>query len=315
MTMPSWFRRDKSGKNCYQFFDFMNFRGLYTALVTPFCGGKLDEEAFRKLIEFQIQGGVDGIVPVGTTGESPVLSVDEHLRVIELAVKYADDRVHVVAGSGANSTEEAIKLTQAAERLGATGSLQVCPYYNRPSQEGIYRHYKAIAEATALPLMLYNIPGRCGVEIAVDTVAKLAKDCPNIRAIKEAGGDVDRINQLVQAVPEGFGILSGDDALTLPFMSCGACGLVSVASNLIPSEMKAIVDACSSYDYAEALNLQKKYYPLLKCLMSIDRNPVPIKAALALKGMMGGEIKLPMVELSEGNKAVVADMMRQYGII
>lgn len=293
----------------------MNFQGLYTALVTPFRNGRVDEEAYCKLIEQQIAAGVTGIMPAGTTGESPVLSVDEHLGVIELAVKCAAGRIQVVAGTGANSTEEAIKLTQAAEKLGADGSLQVCPYYNRPSQEGIYQHYRTIAKATSLPIMLYNIPGRCGVEIEVETVVRLANDCPNIQSIKEAAGDTDRVNQLVMALPDGFCVLSGDDCLALPFMACGGRGLVSVTSNLIPAEMKSLIDACLSNRYDEALSLQKKYYPLMKTLMTLDRNPVPIKAAMTLTGLMDGEIRLPLVALDAGKQETLASCMRKYGII
>lgn len=293
----------------------MNFQGLYTALVTPFRNGKVDEDAYCKLIERQIEAGVDGVVPVGTTGESPVLSVEEHLRVIELAVKCSAGRVQVIAGTGANSTAEAIELTADAEKLGVTGSLQVCPYYNRPSQEGIYRHFRAIAESTSLPIMLYSIPGRCGVEIGVDTTARLAKDCPNMIAIKEAGGDVDRVSQLVQVLPDGFTVLSGDDGLTLPFMACGASGLVSVASNLIPAQMRELVDYCLNNNYAGALAWQKKYYPLLRTLMTLERNPMPIKAALALTGAMDGEIRLPMVELGEKQQAVLSGVLKEYGIL
>lgn len=293
----------------------MNFQGLYTALVTPFRNGNVDQDAFCKLVESQIAAGVTGIVPVGTTGESPVLSVEEHLNVIELAVKCAKGRVQVMAGTGANSTEEAIRLTQEAERLGVDASLQVCPYYNRPSQEGLYRHYKTIAAATSLPIMLYNIPGRCGVEIAVETVARLATDCPNINAIKEAGGDADRVSRLVEVLPRGFGILSGDDCLSVPFMSVGASGLVSVASNLIPAEMKSMVDACLAWDYAKAFEIHTKLYPLLKCLMTIDRNPIPIKGAMAIAGMMESEIRLPLTELSDAQRQVVEQMMRRYGLI
>ena len=200
----------------------MHFSGTYTALITPFRDGKIDVPAYQSLIERQIVGGVDGIVPCGTTGESPTLDTDEHLDVIRLAVEFAAGRCEVVAGTGSNATAEAVELTAAAEKLGATGSLQICPYYNKPSQEGLYRHFKAIAEATSLPIMLYSIPGRSVIEISTETTARLAADCPNIAAIKEAGGSVDRVNQLVQAVPDDFAVFCGDDPLTLPFIACGA---------------------------------------------------------------------------------------------
>lgn len=293
----------------------MSFKGTFTALVTPFSGDKIDESAYTRLIERQIKAGVSGIVPVGTTGESPTLGIEEHLRVIELAVQVADKRIQVIAGTGANSTAEAIELTQAAERLGVDGSLQVCPYYNKPSQEGVYRHFKAIAESSALPLMLYSIPGRSGIEIAVETVARLATDCPTIVSIKEAGGTVERVNQLVQALPESFTILSGDDPLTLPFMSCGAVGLVSVTSNIVPEIMVSLVNACLANDYAEALRLQKIYYPLMKGIMGLDTNPVPIKSALALQGHMSDEIRLPLVPLSEDKTETLRKLLLSFGLL
>jgi len=203
-------------------------------MVTPFKNGKLDEPAFTRLIQNQIKGGVDGIVPVGTTGESPTVDCDEHIHIIELSVKLAAGKIKVLAGTGANATAEAIELTRAAERAGADGSLQVAPYYNKPSQEGLYQHFKAIARSTKLPLVLYSIPGRCGVEIAVDTVQRLATDCKNIVGIKEAGGNCDRISKLRAALGPKFEIMSGDDSLTLPFMAVGAQGVISVASNIIP---------------------------------------------------------------------------------
>ena len=199
----------------------MSFSGTYTAIITPFRDGAIDNDAFRALIDRQVAAGITGIVPVGTTGESPTLDTEEHIEVIRLAVEYAAGRCEVVAGTGANSTAEAIELTEAAAEVGATGTLQVCPYYNKPSQEGLYRHFKAIAECSDLPVMLYSIPGRSVIEISVETIARLANDCPTIVSVKEAGGKSDRVNQLIQAVPEGFTILSGDDPLTLPFMACG----------------------------------------------------------------------------------------------
>ncbi len=290
----------------------MKFQGLYTALTTPFRNGTIDEQAFEALIESQIAAGVSGIVPVGTTGESPTLSVEEHLRVIELAVHYAAGRVQVIAGAGANCTAEAIELVKEAESVGADGTLQVCPYYNKPSQEGVYRHFRTIAESSSLPIMLYSIPGRCGIEISVETIARLARDCKTIIAVKEAGGSVDRVNQLIQAVPEDFSILCGDDGLCLPFMACGAVGLVSVTSNLVPQAMHQLVQACLDGHYHEALALQKKYYPLMKTLMTLDGNPATIKAAMAMKGVMTSEIRLPLVELSEEKKKILSGILSQF---
>ena len=293
----------------------MKYQGLYTAIVTPFKNGQVDYEAFKALIEAQIAGGVDGIVPMGTTGESPTVSTEEHLEVIRVCIETVAGRCQVIAGTGANCTAEAIELTKAAAAMGADGTLQVCPYYNKPNQEGVYQHFKAIAEATDLPIMLYSIPGRSGIEIAVDTVARLAADCPTIVAIKEAGGSVERVNQLVQALPEGFAVLSGDDGLTVPFISCGAVGLVSVTSNVAPAEMKALVDAALNGDGKKALELQKKYYPLMKGLMSLDVNPVPVKAALALRGNIGWDIRLPLVPLAEEKHGKLAELLKNFNLL
>ena len=291
------------------------FAGTFTALITPFREGHLDCDAFQALIERQIAAGIAGIVPVGTTGESPTLDSDEHLAVIKAAVEFADGKIKVLAGSGANSTREAIHLTQAAEAMGADASLQVCPYYNKPSQEGLYQHYKTVAENTGLPIMLYSVPGRSVIEIGIETVARLANDCENIVSNKEAGGSVDRVNQLVQAVPEDFQILSGDDPLTLPFMSCGAVGLVSVASNLIPEVMVSLVNRCLEGEYGEALELQKRYYPLLSGLMSFDTNPVPIKSAVALQGHCTSELRLPLIPLSDEKTKSLRGLLKTYGLL
>ncbi len=291
------------------------FAGTFTALITPFRDGHLDRDAFQALIERQIAAGITGVVPVGTTGESPTLDSDEHLAVVKAAVEFADGKIKVLAGSGANSTREAIHLTQAAEAMGADASLQVCPYYNKPSQEGLYQHYKTVAENTGLPIMLYSVPGRSVIEIGIETGSRLANDCDNIVANKEAGGSVDRVNQLVQAVPEDFQILSGDDPLTLPFMSCGAVGLVSVASNLIPEVMVSLVNRCLEGEYGEALELQKRYYPLLSGLMSLDTNPVPIKSAVALQGHCISELRLPLIPLSDEKTESLRGLLKTYGLL
>lgn len=290
----------------------MHFSGTYTALITPFREGKIDVPAFKALIERQIAGNITGIVPVGTTGESPTLDMDEHIEVIRLAVEFAAGRCEVVAGTGANATREAIELTQAAEKLGATGSLQVCPYYNKPSQEGLYQHYKAIAAETSLPLMLYSVPGRSSIEIAVETAVRLAQDCPNIVSIKEAGGSVERVNQLVNALPASFSVLCGDDPLTLPFMVCGAVGLVSVATNIIPATMSELVKLCLAGDFSAAAALHKKTYPLMKGIMSLDVNPVPIKSAAALMGHCSDEFRLPLVGLNAESNAKLASLLREF---
>jgi 4-hydroxy-tetrahydrodipicolinate synthase len=293
----------------------MRFTGTYTALITPFRDGAIDATAFQSLIERQISGGVDGIVPVGTTGESPTVDTKEHLEVIRLAVEFAAGRCEVIAGTGANATAEAIELTQAAEKIGATSTLQVCPYYNKPSQEGLYLHYKAIAESTSLPVMLYSVPGRSSIEISPETTARLAADCPNIVAIKEAGGSVDRVNQLIQAVPDDFGILCGDDPLTLPFIATGACGLVSVAANLIPDIMARLVRACLNGSFDEALVLQKHYYPLMRGLMTLDVNPVPIKSAIALQGHCKPDFRLPLAPLSADQNSKLISLLESYNLL
>ena len=221
----------------------------------------------------------------------------------------------MVAGTGANATLEAIELTEKAEALGATGSLQVCPYYNKPSQEGLYKHFKAVADATSLPIMLYSIPGRSVIEISTETVARLANDCENVTAVKEAGGSVDRVNQLVQDCPEGFAILSGDDPLTLPFMSCGATGLVSVASNIIPDVMAKLVRACLNGSYDEALALQKQYYPLLRGLMSFDVNPVPVKTAAYLMGMCTPELRLPLCSMPDEKIQDLKTLLDEFNLL
>lgn len=293
----------------------MKYQGLYTAIITPFKDNQVDYDALKALVEAQIAAGVDGIVPVGTTGESPTLGHDEHMEVIRRTIEFVAGRCQVIAGTGSNSTVEAIEMTKEAEAMGADGTLQVCPYYNKPSQEGLYQHFRAIAENTKLPILLYSIPGRSVIEIAVDTVVRLAKDCPNITAIKEAGGSVERVNQLVNALPADFAVLSGDDGLTVPFISCGAVGLVSVTSNVAPAEMKELVTAALSGDGHRALALQKKYYPLMKGLMSLDTNPVPIKAALALRGDISWEIRMPLVPLAEEKHAKLAALLKNFNLL
>jgi len=278
------------------------FRGTFTALVTPFRDGGIDTSAFEKLIEAQIAAGITGIVAVGTTGESPTLSHEEREQVIRLAVATAKKRCQVLAGTGSNATHHAVADTKAAEKLGVDGALLVAPYYNKPSQEGLFRHFKTVADATPLPIMLYNIPGRCGVDIAPDTVARLAKECRNIVSIKEASGSVERVSELRAHLPESFTILSGDDSLTLPFMSVGAVGVVSVASNLFPAEICALVHAYQSGDAKLAENLHRKLFPLFKDLF-IEPNPVPVKTALGWRGAMSGECRLPLCEMSEANQA------------
>lgn len=290
------------------------FTGTYTAIVTPFKSGKVDEASLSRLIKAQIRGGVDGVVPVGTTGESPTLSYEEHMAVVEFTVRAAAGKVKVLAGTGGNSTEEAIYLTKAAERAGADGSLQVAPYYNKPTQEGLYQHFKAIATATKLPIVLYSIPGRCGIEIAVETVRRLASDCKNIVGIKEAGGVPDRVSQIRAACGAKFVILSGDDSLTLPFMAVGADGVVSVASNVIPREVSNMVRAFAEGRSAAALKLHAKFFPLFRNLF-VEANPGPVKAALSMMGMMEADLRLPLVQMEAKNRELVRATLEQCGIL
>jgi 4-hydroxy-tetrahydrodipicolinate synthase len=287
------------------------FRGTFTALVTPFRDGVIDTSAFEKLIETQLAAGITGIVAVGTTGESPTLSHEEREQVIRLAVTVANKRCQVLAGTGSNATHHAVADTKMAEKIGADGALLVAPYYNKPSQEGLFRHFKTIADATSLLIVLYNIPGRCGVDIGPDTVVRLAKECRNIVSIKEASGSVERVSELRRRLPESFTILSGDDSLTLPFMAVGAVGVVSVATNLFPSQVCALVRACESGDLKSAEKLHRKLLPLFKDLF-IEPNPVPVKTALEWRGAMSGEVRLPLCEMSESNQARLRKTLDEF---
>ena len=287
------------------------FRGTFTALVTPFRDSSIDVSAFEELIEAQINAGITGVVAVGTTGESPTLSGDERAQVIRLAVARANKRCLVLAGTGSNSTHHAIAETRTGEKLGVDAALLVAPYYNKPSQEGLFRHFKAIADGTSLPIMLYNIPGRCSVDILPETVERLAKECHNIVSIKEASGSVERVGELRRRLPEAFTILSGDDSLTLPFMAVGAAGVVSVASNLFPSEVCALVRTCGAGDLKAAERLHRKFLPLFKDLF-IEPNPVPVKTALGWRGAMSPEVRLPLVEMSEANQTRLRKTLEDF---
>jgi 4-hydroxy-tetrahydrodipicolinate synthase len=287
------------------------FRGTFTALVTPFRDGGIDVAAFEQLIETQIAAGISGIVAIGTTGESPTLSHEEREQVIRVAVAKVNKHCLVLAGTGSNSTEHAIADTDRAEKLGVDAALLVAPYYNKPSEEGLFRHFKAIADATSLPIMLYNIPGRCSVDIVPDTVVRLAKECRNIVSIKEASGSVERVSELRRRLPEAFTILSGDDSLTLPFMAVGAVGVVSVASNLFPSEVCALVHACESGDLKSAETSHRKLLPLFKDLF-IEPNPVPVKAALGWRGAISPDVRLPLCEMSEANQARLRKTLEEF---
>lgn len=287
------------------------WQGAYTAIVTPFNrNGSVDFAKLRELIEIQIKYGIDGIVPVGTTGESPTLGVKEHEQVIETTIAAAAKRIKVVAGTGANSTAEAIELTRHAKDAGADATLQVTPYYNKPNATGLVRHFSAVADL-GLPTVLYNIPGRTGREIPLDTVVELAKH-PNIVAIKEAGGSVDRVSQIVTRC--NLEVLSGDDSLTLPMMSVGGVGVISVASNVAPKAVADMVHAALRGDFVAARKLHQQYYRLFTDLF-VDTNPIPVKAAMAMMGLIEEVYRLPLCETTEANKAKVRECLKNLGLV
>jgi 4-hydroxy-tetrahydrodipicolinate synthase len=288
--------------------------GAITALVTPFRKGAVAHDDLRALVEYQIKGGINGLVPVGTTGESPTVDMAEHVKIIALSVKFAAGKIKVLAGTGGNATSEAIHLTQEAEKAGVDGTLQVAPYYNKPTQEGLYQHFKAISKATKLPIMLYSIPGRCGVEIAVETVKRLAADCKTVVGIKEAGGTCDRVSQLRAVLGTKFIIMSGDDSLTLPFMSVGANGVISVASNVIPKEVSQMVNAFARGDAKKAATFHARYYPLFKDLF-IETNPTPVKAALAMMKLIEEEYRLPLVPMNPKNWDVLRTTLKRCDVL
>jgi 4-hydroxy-tetrahydrodipicolinate synthase len=290
------------------------FTGTYTALVTPFKNGQLDVPALERLVRMQIKAGVDGVVPVGTTGESPTVDYEEHLEIIALAVKCCAGKIKVLAGTGGNSTSEAVYLTREAEKIGADGSLQVAPYYNKPTQEGLFQHFREIARETRLPIVLYSIPGRCGVEIGIETVRRLARECKNIIGIKEAGGSCDRVSALRAALGPKFVIMSGDDSLTLPFMAVGADGVISVASNVVPRPVAQMVAAFRRGQIRKASQLHAKLYPLFKDLF-IETNPVPVKAALVMMGLIEEEYRLPLVPMSAANRVKLRATMKAGGVL
>ena len=289
----------------------MKFQGVYTALVTPFRNGQIDTDALNRLVDEQVAAGVAGIVPVGTTGESPTLTYEEHEQVIRLVVARAQGKCQIIAGTGANCTREAIEMTKRAKEDGADATLQVTPYYNKPTQEGLYRHFNEVADKGGLPVVLYNVPGRAGVPIAETTVARLSKN-PMIAAIKEAGGSVDRVSAIKDLCD--ITILSGDDSLTLPMMAVGAEGIISVASNIIPADMVKMVSAFANGDLQTAMELHRRYYCLFRDQF-VETNPIPIKAAMAMAGMIAEEYRLPLCELGEGNRAKLEASLKRCGIL
>jgi 4-hydroxy-tetrahydrodipicolinate synthase len=291
----------------------MKLEGVYTALVTPMKGnGEVDEKALRRLVDFQIEGGVSGLVPVGTTGESPTLTGEECKSVIAVVVEQAKGRVPVIAGAGSNCTSEAIEYTRDAKKVGADASLQVAPYYNKPTSEGFIRHFSAIADEVDLPLVVYNIPGRTGKNIDNQTMLELAKH-RGIVAVKEASGDIAQVMDLISKKPKDFSVLSGDDNLVFPIMALGGTGVISVASNIAPERMARFVGAALKGNWDEARKLHYELLPLFKAIF-IETNPIPIKAALAIKGMMEESYRLPMCPMAAKNREALAGVLKELGI-
>lgn len=286
--------------------------GAITAIVTPFEGGNVSYDELRSLVDWQIKQGINGLVPVGTTGESPTLDNAEHMDVIRCAIEQTAGRVPVIAGTGSNSTKEAVNLTTEAHAAGADAMLVVAPYYNRPTQEGLFQHLCAVAECTDKPIVLYSIPGRCGIEISVGVVERLRARYPHVNHIKEAGGSVDRVDQLIQALGDSVTVLSGDDSLTLPFMAVGAKGVISVASNLYPKEVAQLTSFALKGDYAKARALHQKLYPVFKNIF-VESNPSPIKAAMARKKIiLSNEVRPPLCPLSDAGAKVLFNAIASY---
>jgi 4-hydroxy-tetrahydrodipicolinate synthase len=289
------------------------FSGAIVAIVTPFKKGKVDERSLRELIEFQIKNGTDGIVPCGTTGESSTLSHEEHDRVIEITIDAVKKRVPVIAGTGSNSTDEALRLTRHAHEAGADGALMVCPYYNRPTQEGLYQHFKIIAESVPIPIVPYNIPSRTGVNLMPETVARLAK-ISNIVGIKEASGSLKQMQDVISLCGDKFDVLSGDDFFTFPLLAIGGRGVISVVSNIVPADMAAMIDAFEAGDIKKAKELHHNLVPLIDALF-IETNPVPVKAALSMMGKISYDVRLPMYKMSDSNYEKLKAVMKNYGLI
>ncbi len=288
------------------------FRGLTVAIVTPFVNGKVDEAGLKKLVDFQISQGTDGLCPVGTTGESPTLSTEEHEQVIRVVCEHARGRIKVMAGTGSNSTHEAIKLTAFAKECGADGAMMVAPYYNKPMGEGFYQHFKAITEAVDLPIILYNIPGRTAKNMEPDVIARIA-ELPTVVAIKEATGSMDQASQVLALT--NLTVLSGDDSLTLPLLSMGGSGIVSVVGNIVPADMKALINAFSAGNLKLAQELHFKLFTLCRDLLGVATNPIPIKAAMRLLGRDTGELRLPLTPLSPAEEARLRTTLVNYGLL
>jgi len=283
------------------------------ALVTPLKDGAVDEAALRGLVDFHVEAGTEALVPVGTTGESPTLSHAEHDLVIRVVCEHAAGRIKVMAGTGSNSTAEAIRLTKAAQAAGADGSLQVAPYYNKPTQEGFFQHYKAIADAVDIPLVVYNIPGRTAKNIEADTIVRMAEACPNIVAVKESTGSMDQSSQILSG--SDLTLLSGDDSLTLPMLALGGSGVISVVGNIVPQDVRAMLAAWTAGDVAKAQGWHHKLFPLCRDLLGLATNPIPIKAAMEVLGRDTGEVRLPMTPLEPAQRESLVQTLKAYGLL
>ncbi len=289
------------------------FQGCFTALVTPFKEGKVDEDALKRLLEIQIEAGVAGVVPCGTTGESATLSYEEHNRVIELTKELTEGKIKVIAGTGSNSTAETIMLTRHAEEVGADAALLITPYYNKPTQKGLLEHYGKIAEHTSIPLILYNVPSRTGVNMLPETVARLS-EFENIVGIKEASGDLDQVSQIIELTGEDFTVLSGDDSLTLPMLAIGGRGVISVTSNILPSEVSLLCKHFFDDNLEEARKLHQRLQPLNR-IMFIETNPIPVKTALSMMGLIEEELRLPLTTITDANRIKLEELLKNYGLI
>ena len=289
------------------------FQGSIVAMVTPFRNGAVDEAKVRELVEWHVASGTDGIVPCGTTGESPTLTHDEHKRVVEIVVDAARGRIPVIAGTGSNSTAEAIDLTSHAKKAGARAALVVNPYYNRPTQEGLYRHFRAVAEAVDIPILVYNIQSRTAVNVETDTLQRLAKDCPNIVGVKEASGSLDQMTQVILACGPDFSVVSGDDNLTLPLMSVGGRGVISVIANIVPRETAEMTHAALAGDWKLARELHLRLFPLCRAVF-IETNPIPVKEAMAMMGMLEPEFRLPLCRMGDANRERLRAILTRHGL-
>lgn len=290
------------------------FQGSFVAMVTPFRNGRVDEAKVRELVDFHVSHGTDGLIPCGTTGESPTLSHDEHKRLVEVVIAAARGRIRVIAGTGSNSTAEAIDLTTHAEKAGAAGALVVNPYYNKPTQDGLYRHFRAVAESVAIPILVYNIQSRTAVNVETATLERLVRDVKNVAGVKEASGSLDQMSQVIAACGPDFSVLSGDDNITLPLLAIGGHGVVSVIANLLPRETAEMVHAALDGDWKRARDLHYRLFPMARAAF-VETNPIPIKEAMAMAGMIEPEFRLPMCRMSDANRERLRAVLTQYSLV